>query len=303
MPDQNGARGQDAGPDSGGAGEPSPDEKASGPRAVPRPSPASQGKPVPRPVREGPSAKAPPRATPVPSKASRDAPVPRPVRQESPSEGTPCAGPDAPPPAEETSAPEPSGTIFETGPATPPGGGRAVAPPIESWSDRISFSKVKKTTSPGTTQAVRTGPGDTRKLQFTRHTIRGEDRVTIRDDIEVVYRFLSSSGPDLYPDKHRGRLVDVSMTGAQIEGPLPGDPSERDLLSGVVLVRAKMDLPFVEEPLVVDSQVSWVKPAGGDISLIGLRFAGLTQGQTNLIRAFFIGLQSPTRNKFRRGRR
>jgi len=305
MPDCNGTRDPDGERDAGdaAAGEPSPEEKGSGPRAVPRPSPASRGQPVPRPVRASDPVKEPPRATPVPSKASRDAPVPRPVRHESPALGTPCVDPDAPRPTEETSAPEAAGTIFETGPKTPPGGGRTVAPDAESWSDRISFSKVKKTTSPGTTQAVKTGPGDTRKLQFTRHTIRGEDRVTIRDDIEVVYRFLSSSGPDLYPDKHRGRLVDISLTGTQIEGPLPADPPERDLLSGVVLVRAKMDLPFVEKPLVVDSQVSWVKPGGGDLSLIGLRFAGLTQEQTNLIRGFFIGLQSPTRNKFRRGRR
>jgi len=305
MPGQNDERDQDGEREAGdaSAGVPSPDERVSGPRAVPRPSAASQGKPVPKPVRAAPAAKEPPRAAPVPTMASRDAPVPRPVRRDSPAEGTPCAGPDAPPPTEEASAPEPSGTIFETGPTTPPAGGRAATPDTGSWSDRISFSNVKKTTSPGTTQAVKTGPGDMRKLQFTRHTIRGEDRVTIRDDIDVVYRFLSSSGPDLYPDKHQGRLVDISLTGAQIEGPLPGDPPEQDLLSGVVLVRAKMDLPFVEEPLVVDSQVSWVKPAGDDLSLVGLRFAGLTQGQANLIRAFFIGLQSPTRNKFRRGRR
>jgi hypothetical protein len=58
----------------------------------------------------------------------------------------------------------------------------------------------------------------------------------------------------------------------------------------------------VEEPLILESQVSWVKPAEGEESLIGLRFAGLTQQQTNLIRAFFIGLQSPSRNKFHRGR-
>lgn len=278
------------------AGESAPEDKVSGPKAIPEPSLASRGKPVPRPVRKAPAASGPSRATPIPSKATRDTPVPRPVRPASPAQGTPSATPAEAMPAQ---AP---GTIFESGPITPAGGYQAAAAETMPHSERSIFPNVKKTTSPGTTQAIKTGPGDGGKLLFTRHTIRGEDRVTIRDDIEVVYRFLGPSGPDLYPDTYQGRVVDISLTGAQIEGPLPDDPPRRDLLSGVVLIRAKISLPFVEEPLIVESQVSWVKPAEGEASLIGLRFAGLTQQQTNLVRAFFIGLQSPSRNKFHRGR-
>jgi len=303
MPDSDGAGSADDGRDAGAdaAGERAPEKKGTGPKAVPQPSLASRGKPVPKPVRPKAPAAGPPRAAPVPTKASRDAPVPRPVprpvRPASPARGTPRATPAAAGPARGG-----TGTIFGTRPAAPSSEGPRAPAEGAPRSERSSFSSVKKTTRPGTTQAMRTGPGDARKDRFTRHVVRGQDRVTIREDIDVAYRFLGPSGPELYPDVHRGKLVDLSLTGAQIEGPLPDDPPRRELLSGAVLVRTKAELPFVEEPLVVDSQVSWIKRAEGEASLIGLKFAGLTQKQTNLIRAFFIGLQSPARQKFRRGR-
>jgi hypothetical protein len=301
MSDSENVRGPEAQPD---------ESETRKPKALPQPSAASEGKPVPKPVRpvspaDGapratvvpsaatrdapapkPVSRAKPvgRATPVPSKASRDAPVPRPVRRASPARGTPALGK--------------SGTVFGPGFATP----RAPNADDAPRSERTSFSTVKKKTNPGMTQAMRTGPGSSRKAEFTRHLIRGQDRVTIRDDIGVLYRFLAPSGPDRYPDTFRGKLVDLSLTGAQVEGLLPDDPPRRELISGAVLVRTKMELPFVEKPLVIDSKVSWVKPTEGEESLIGLKFAGLTQHQTNLIRAFFIGLQSPSRQKFRRGR-
>ncbi|MHC5056174.1 MAG: PilZ domain-containing protein [Planctomycetota bacterium] len=299
MPDSDGAGSaedqRDAGADA--AGEQASEKKETGPKAVPQPSLASRDKPVPKPVRPKAPSAGPPRASPVPTKASRDAPVPRPVRPASPAQGTPQAEPAAAGPAQEG-----TGTIFGTTPATPSNEGPGAPAEGVPRPERSSFSSVKKTTRPGTTQAMRTGSGDARKARFTRHVVRGQDRVTIREDIDVAYRFLGASGPDLYPDTHRGKLVDLSLTGAQIEGPLPDDPPRRELLSGAVLVRSKAELPFVEEPLVVDSQVSWIKRAQGEASLIGLKFAGLTQKQTNLIRAFFIGLQSPARQKFRRGR-
>ncbi len=315
MSDSESTRGPDARPDDGDPEAEGPASKVrpEGPKAFPRPSAASQGKPVPKPVRPAspaggtPRAKPVPsaatrdtpapkpvgRATPIPSKASRDAPVPRPVRRASPARGVPRVSPVG-----DTPALRDSGTVFGAGFGTP----QTSSPGDAPRSDRTSFSTVKKTTNPGMTQAMKTGPGSSRKKEFTRHLIRGQDRVNIRDDIGMLYRFLAPSGPDLYPDAFPGRLVDLSLTGAQVEGVLPDDPPRRDLISGAVLVRSKMELPFVEEPLVIDSKVSWVKPTEGKESLIGLRFVGLTRQQTNLIRAFFIGLQSPARQKFRRGR-
>jgi len=291
MSDSDGAKGR-RGHDDAGAARPSARKDAESPKAVPRPSQASEGKPVPKPVRPAPGVADAPSAKPVPSKASRDAPVPRPVRRPSPEQA---------PPAPAKPVQETPGTLFAAGAATPAGRREDVAP-AASAPERSIFSSVTKPKPPATTQAIKTGPGKARKLEFTKHTIRGEDRVNIKEDIDVAYRFLGPSGPDQYPDAHRGKLVDISLTGAQIEGILPDDPPKEDLLSGTVLVHSKMELPFVETPLVIDSQVSWVKPADGGASQIGLRFAGLTQQQGNLIRAFFIGLQSPTRNKFRRGR-
>lgn len=258
--------------------------------------------PVPKPVRRVSSDGVAPRATPVPSDASRGAPVPRPVRPPSPPAGKTQ---DPPPPRTvrpRTPVPRkgtavPSGTIFDSKPGAPP-----AAHPDAGGHTRTTFGSVTKTTRPGSTQAIRTGPKADNKTRFTKHMVRGEDRVAIRDDIPVAFRFLSSAGPELYPDTHRGWLIDLSLSGAQVEGPLPEDPPRQALLSGAVLVRLKVELPFVDEPLVIDSRLTWVKPASEASSLIGLEFASVTQQQMNTIRAFFIGLQSPARTKFRRGR-
>ncbi|MHC4202920.1 MAG: PilZ domain-containing protein, partial [Planctomycetota bacterium] len=169
--------------------------------------------------------------------------------------------------------------------------------------DRPSSGVVTRTTRPGITQAAKLGSDKAgTKREFTTHLHRDQDRVNIRDFIDVSYRFLLPNRPELARDVYSGRLVDISLTGAQVEGPVPeGVPSD-ELTSDEVVVKSEMALPYVEGPLVTDSQLAWVRPGRVAGCSLGLDFIDVTDDQLKLIRGFLIGLQSPTRTKFRRGR-
>jgi hypothetical protein len=128
----------------------------------------------------------------------------------------------------------------------------------------------------------------------------------------VSYRYVALEGPQRFPGHCQGKLLDISMGGAQVEGPLPPEVDGKELTrlsaSGEVTVSAVFDLPFVERALEVEAKVSWVKPPSGASgtshphSYIGLRFLSMTEDRKRIIRAFLIGLQSPSRKRFR-GRR
>ena len=162
---------------------------------------------------------------------------------------------------------------------------------------------MTRTTRPGITQAVKLGGGEGRpKREFTTHLHRGQDRVTIREFIDVAYRFVLPNRPEFARNVYSGRLLDISLTGAQLEGPVPEGVPRDELTSDKVVLKSEIALPYVEGPLVVDSQLAWVKPGHIAGCSLGLSFFDLTDHQLKLIRGFLIGLQSPTRTKFRRGR-
>ncbi len=237
----------------------------------------------------------PPKAIPRPSAASRDRPVPKPVRPKK----------SARRPAQVEARP--------AGVQTGPGGEvrSAEGRPSETCDEvqnrdqreRPSSGVVTRTTRPGITQAAKLGGGEGRaKQEFTTHLHRAQDRVNIRDFIDVSYRFVLPNHPELTRNIYSGRLVDISLTGAQVEGPVPEGVPGDELTSGKVVVKSEMALPYVEGPLVVESQLAWVRPGRVAGCSLGLSFIDVTDDQLKLIRGFLIGLQSPTRTKFRRGR-
>lgn len=211
------------------------------------------------------------------------------------------AGPDkAPPPPGPVgprAVPEPSAA--SRGLPVP----KPVRPRRSREPDRPPSTTLTRTTRPGLTQAAKLGtPQDTSEAGFTTHLHRDQDRVNIRERVDVAYRFVAQGRPELSQRVFHGKLVDVSLGGAQLEGVLPEGVTSEELLSEEVMLKAEMALPFVEGPLAVDSNVAWIKPAECGGVFFGLDFIDMTEERLKVVRAFLIGLQSPTRTKFRRGR-
>ena len=132
--------------------------------------------------------------------------------------------------------------------------------------------------------------------------IRDEDRVNVNLDVDVQYRFVAPGDPDRFPTGFRGKLLDISMRGAQVEGPIAPEVTRDELKRGKVTVEAVFELPFVERPLEMAVRVNWIKPSTPPRSCIGFRFQNVTAEQKRILQAFLIGLQSPARKKLRKER-
>ncbi len=265
------------------------DAGAGAPKAMPRPSAASRDRPVPKPVRRKRSARRPAQVEARPAGALPEQKLRAVTSPELKARGGVGGRPGRPGGQARSAEGRPSETRDEAQKA--------------DQRDRPSSGVVTRTTRPGITQAAKLGSGEGRpKREFTTHLHRDQDRANIRDFIDVSYRFVLPNRPELARDVYSGRLLDISLTGAQMEGPVPeGVPSD-ELTSDRVVVKSEMALPYVEGPLVVDSQLAWVRPGRVAGCSLGLSFIDVTDDQLKLIRGFLIGLQSPTRTKFRRGR-
>ncbi len=233
---------------------------------------------------------------PEPSEASRGRPVPKPVKPKAPAPSTSSGRTSA-----SSGEPRPDGTPRPAGTTASPG---------RSGPGKTTRRIVSKTTRPGLTQASSGGGGTGAGGGFVTQRIRDEDRVNVNMDVNVQYRFVAAGDPDQerpgstgrFPTTFRGRLVDISMGGAQVEGPIAPEVGRDELKRGAVTVEAVFELPFVERPLEIAVRVNWIKPSTPPRSCLGFRFQKPTAEQQRIIRAFLIGLQSPTRTKFRRGR-
>jgi hypothetical protein len=206
--------------------------------------------------------------------------------------------------AEEDKAPEPAATAAAaTGPVTKPAPKATGRVSDAPWKLSGLSKTVSKTTHPGTTQAMSLGtPGDSKKGGFTKHKLREEDRINVTVDVRVSYRFVALGAPDRFPTRFQGKLLDISMGGAQIEGPIAPEVSREELKRGSVTIDAVFELPYVDDPLRIATTVNWIKPSAHPRSYLGLRFVEPTPEHKRIIRAFLIGLQSPSRRKFRKGR-
>ena len=261
MPDASGASGAEDAKGAGDAGDASDANGANGADEAKR----KAEPPAPsRPGRRGRG------LMPEPSEATRNRPVPKPAR------------PRRPRPMDQDLT------------------ARATSPPAPG---AVTRQMVSKTTRPGVTQASTGGAGSGR-AGFVKQKIRDEDRVNVNIDVAVSYRFVARDGtalPAPPQDRQRGKLLDISMGGAQVEGPVPPEVPRDDLKRGTVTVEAVFELPYVDKPLEVVARVNWMKPSGPPLSCIGLRFLKPADEQRRIIRAFLIGLQSPARRKkFRR---
>jgi hypothetical protein len=235
----------------------------------------------------------------APSGAIKNQPVPKPVRKPPPSA---VNSPTAIPPA--VAGPPAVASEAETPPVSdnPLAGITKVGiPGTQSW-QRTTRQVSRNTPRPGRTQALRVGPGDSgMKAQVTSHSFRNQDRVNIRQEIDVDYTVTPQHGDDTGAQTLRGRLVDISLGGAQIEGPLPSDVSPQQIKKESFVCDAIIALPFVEHPLNVTSQITWAKPSSEGIYFLGLKFINVVEQHRRTIQAFLIGLQSPTKSKFKRG--
>jgi len=278
----------------GGGESARPGNRTGGPRAVPEPSKASKDRPTPRPIRpQPPRANAEPPIRPD-STGTRQEPADRPPegaagRETAPSQGGRAGDSGA---ERRFDAKGLSSLAGKTTGIQPPGDPKATRPTLASI--------TRATPRPGVTQALRVGPGESGTgARFTTHTLRGQERVNVKQEVDVSYRLFVPLRPDTPATVQRGRLVDISLGGAQIEGPpLP----EAEGRGGKFMIRAQFELPFVEKPLVADAHVAWTKPSGEGRVFMGLRFDALSDEQSGLIKGYLIAAQSPTRVKFRRGK-
>ncbi len=146
------------------------------------------------------------------------------------------------------------------------------------------------------------GGTGSRKGGFVKQRIRDEDRVNVKIDVAVSYRFVAKGDAERFPAAYRGKLLDISMSGAQVEGPIAAEVSRSELNRGTVTVEAAFDLPFADRPLETAARVNWIKPSSHPRSYMGFKFLNTTDADRRIIRAFLIGLQSPARKKLRGGR-
>lgn len=232
-------------------------------REIPSPSPASKGMPVPRPVR--------PRA-PSPGAASRGVPVPKPVKPKAPSPGAASRGEAHPPPPTRPTGVVPAGR-----------------------------SPTRTGSVPGITRGFRPSGEGGQKATVGDQTLRREDRVNVRENVHVTYSFFAPTAPGRFGDAYDGRLVDISLSGAQIEGLLPPGLVEGELLSGAVGVRAEILPPGGGEPVRAESHVTWIKPSAGQRRFMGLKFLKGGEKRTRALKSFLIYLQMPSRSRFRSG--
>ena len=159
------------------------------------------------------------------------------------------------------------------------------------------------TPRPGTTQALRVGPGErASKAEFTTHAIRSDDRVTLRDEFYVLYRYIARRDPHAHLTVYRGKLIDVSMGGAQVEGYMDPEVDRKELLASSVLVRMEIPLPDAKLPLALAAKANWVRhaePAGApeasepqEYVAMGLSFVDVTPEQRRGLQILLMSLQA-----------
>jgi hypothetical protein len=121
----------------------------------------------------------------------------------------------------------------------------------------------------------------------------------------VRYRLVGRRDIEAYPRVCAGRLVDISISGAQVRGPVDQDVERRELLAGSVLVRLEMRATASSAPFSIDAEVSWLKPVGpagedaaslapedcSAYSAMGLRFVGVSQDQRKQLQGLLITVQ------------
>jgi hypothetical protein len=145
---------------------------------------------------------------------------------------------------------------------------------------------------------MRLGPGRSSSGSgLTTHVLRGDDRVNVREFVEVLYRFHAPSRADFRTEVLRGRLVDLSLSGAQIEGPVPETVPREGLLGGSILVQLRMADPLAGRRLDLEAEATWLRPGEGGQASLGLRFVHMEPEQRQAVRAALVSLQSPDRRR------
>ena len=114
-----------------------------------------------------------------------------------------------------------------------------------------------------TTQMAKTTPSASHSLEGTTMTIHPSDRrVTPR--FRVQFRTFVFEQSNLV--EHMGTILDLSMTGCRVEGPVSVQPS--------AVMELRIYVPDLEWPLMVDEAiVQWSKG-----TMFGLSFAKMRSG-------------------------
>lgn len=215
---------------------------------------------------------------PVPSEASAGMPAPKPL--------LPNQMPPSSPKTRGLDYSKPTRALDATG-------AEVELPPEEDHvSTRIDSKKRK-----GITQAIiidGARPNSKRQV-YHDHFYRAQDRVNIHDHISVKFVLVSDSFPELAGVVHLGRLIDFSLEGVQIVGPLPEGIGLEEIKAAEVFPTFVI-IPDFCDKIELQGHLAWAKP-DKDGAAYGFEFVDPDESITSKLRGFMIHLQSPSRKK------
>jgi len=127
---------------------------------------------------------------------------------------------------------------------------------------------------------------------------RKQARIRVYEEILVVYKFLNRRDGASMSDVLKGKLLDISEGGLQVEGPQPKEIQVTSLKAGDILIGMNVFLPYIEGRLKVLGQVTSEKTSDTKgLVCMGVRFLDTDDTARTSLKNFFIASQMPARRK------
>jgi c-di-GMP-binding flagellar brake protein YcgR len=127
---------------------------------------------------------------------------------------------------------------------------------------------------------------------------RKQARIRVYEEILVAYRFLNRRDGTAASDVFKGKLLDISEGGLQVEGTHPKDITIPSLRAGDILIGMNIFLPYVDSRMKVLGQVTSEKQSETkDLYCLGVRFVNMDEAARASLKSFFIASQMPARKK------
>lgn len=128
---------------------------------------------------------------------------------------------------------------------------------------------------------------------------RVHQRVEVRLDVMVVYKFVDREGAADLDRIYQGRMRDISRGGTLFCGTLHPTLTPDSLLTGQYLVGMNLCLPFVERPVKILGEAVRVQPSPQEPAeyLFGVKFLDIADEAEVAINNFLISFQLSGRKR------
>ena len=117
---------------------------------------------------------------------------------------------------------------------------------------------------------------------------REHERVPMKLDALTLYAFEAASAPAPEEYKTKGKLLDISKGGCQVQGPLPPFINPDDLSEGNYNIYMHIALPFIEENLDVSGSVRRAAPMDDMNFVYGIQFKNMPEDFETILSKFMI---------------